>query len=125
MVLPGRLWLGTSATFVILDVAGFGFKPSRELRDDKLLIQRPGAGKYIERGELELRPSMERDMALGDDDDAAQAVRAELMKNVRHIGSASTGDGVDKGFPDTLCVGKPCGIAVVKIYQRVPGECHG
>lgn len=107
-----------------LDLLRFRFKPPGKLRDDKLLIQKFGAGKYVERGELKLRPCVESHMTLGNNNDVTQTVRTELMKNVRHIGASSTGDCFYQGFPYALRVGKLGRIAFFKIDQRMPGERH-
>lgn len=70
------------------------------------------------------RPCVECDVAFRDDDHATQSVRAEFVKHIGHVSSASADDRIDESFSDSLRVGESCEIAVVEIDEGVPGECH-
>jgi hypothetical protein len=58
-----------------------GGKAARNQPHDQIRIHRFTAGEDIERGIAILRPRVNGDMTFSDDDDAADALRAEFVKH--------------------------------------------
>ena len=99
-------------------------QPLAEPGDDEALVELLGAGKNIHRGELMLRPRVQGDVAFGDHDDAAQAMRAELMEDVGDVGAARVGDRPQHLLAQATGIIQPGEVALVEIDQGVPGESH-
>jgi len=89
---------------------------------DLHLIERAAAGENVHGGEAVFRPGVNGDVRLGDDDDAADAVRAEVVKDFGDYGPVPRPDGVEHDRPKPLGVLEQRGIAVVEFEERVEGE---
>lgn len=58
------------------------------------------AGEDVEGDEGSLGPGVDGDVAFRDDDDATEAVRRELVKDVGDVSSSEAANGIDKNLAE-------------------------
>src|SRR3954469_8351520 len=85
----------------------------------KYFVQTRAAGKNIDGGAGVFGPGVNRDVGFGDDDDAADAVRAEVVKDVGDDRAVGLANGVDDDFFDFVGMREFEGVATVIFQEHV------
>lgn len=89
---------------------------------NRLLIQPGAAGEDIHRGKGVLGPGVNGDVGFGNDDDAADAMGAEIVEDLRHNGAIPRAHGIEEQGAKGVRIFQERGIAPVKLEQRMNGE---
>jgi len=86
------------------------------------LIQRAAAGEDVHGREPVFRPRMNRDVRFRNDDDAADAVRAEVVKDFGDDGPVSRAHGIEQQWAKSVRVLKQRRLTTMEFEKRVESE---
>ena len=86
------------------------------------MIEGRAAGENIDRGVVVLGPGVNRDVRFGDDDDAADAVGAEGVEDIRDDRPVPAADGFEQQLLSCRRRIQHRGVAAVQLEQGVAGE---